>query len=134
MSVIEVDPRVQAAFDERVAAARRANAEVAGTLQASRERLAAEAREREERFAAERARMREKSQRLVAEAEKPQRPQWERPQSSGELAFGPEEDDAPPPPAAAPTPVYAPPPARPAPRRPAPVDDDEDFGTQSWLT
>lgn len=37
----------------------------------------------------------------------------------------------PPPPA---TPPPPPPAARPAPRRPAPVDDDEDFGSQSWLT
>ena len=36
---------------------------------------------------------------------------------------------------AAPVPPPPPPPAvRPAPRRPAPVDDDEDFGGQSWLT
>ncbi|MBB5954901.1 hypothetical protein FHS29_001471 [Saccharothrix tamanrassetensis] len=74
---------------------------------------------------------------------------------SGEFRFGTEDDEPtyetaapgtgwvagppatpvtpPPPPPVAPPPP-PPPPVRPAPRRPAPVDDDDDFGSQSWLT
>ncbi|MCE7000035.1 hypothetical protein LZG04_35250 [Saccharothrix sp. S26] len=68
---------------------------------------------------------------------------------SGEYKFGAEDDDPTyetppplptswtpiPPPVQPPTAPPPPPPApRPTPRRPAPVDDDDDFGGQSWLT
>jgi hypothetical protein len=73
---------------------------------------------------------------------------------SGEYRFGTEDDEpayeTPPPvntswqptpplppvqpPPAVPPPPPPLPPVRPAPRRPAPTDDDDDFGSQSWLT
>ncbi|GAA3841807.1 hypothetical protein GCM10022243_05270 [Saccharothrix violaceirubra] len=140
MSVIEVDPAVKAAFDERLEAARRANAQVTGALQADRERLAAEAREREARLVADRERLREKAEKVVAEGDKAsqRQSQWAPAQQrDGELAFGPEEeDDVPPAPAPAPAPVSAGvplPPATPR-RRSAPVEDDDDLSGQSWLT
>ena len=143
MGVIEVDPKVQAAFDERIAAARRANAEVAGALDADRERLAAEAREREARAAADRDRLRDQAEQVAAKGDKQQRqPQWSPgPQrGAGEMAFGPEDDDeAAPPPPPRPTPppvVHQPPPPPPVSRhrRAAPVEEDDDLSGQSWLT
>ncbi|WP_033436752.1 hypothetical protein [Saccharothrix sp. NRRL B-16314] len=148
MTVIVVDPKVQQAFAEQTERFRRANAEVTGVLRESQARLAAEAKERDERLAAERAKLQEKAQQLAAAGSQPARkPQWERgPQSSGELALGPEDDE----PDTAPAPVApqsfqaAPPPQLPTPlpppppvvqrRRPSPVDDDDDLSGQSWLT
>lgn len=148
MTVIVVDPKVQQAFAEQTERFRRANAEVTGALRESQARLAAEARERDERLAAERAQLQEKAQQLAAAGAQPARkPQWERgPQSSGELALGPEDDEpdtapAPVAPPSYPTPPQAqvptsPPPPPPAVqrRRPSPVDDDDDLSGQSWLT
>jgi sRNA-binding protein len=142
VGVIVVDPKVQAAFEEQTARSRQANAEVTGALRESQARLAAQAKERDERLAAERAELKEKAQQLAAaSSQQPRKPQWERgPQSSGELALGPEDDE--PDTGAIPVahaPAYAPPPPAPLPpvtqhRRASPVDDDDDdLSGQSWL-
>jgi hypothetical protein len=140
VGVIVVDPKVQQAFAEQTERFRRANAEVTGVLRESQARLAAEAKERDERLAAERAKLQEKAQQLAAAGTQPARkPQWERgPQSSGELALGPEDDE--PETAAIPVASPLPPPPQPPPppvvqrRRHSSADDDDDLSGQSWLT
>ena len=140
----EVDPRIQTMFDDNLAQSRRATAEVTAELKADQERLAAEAKAREEKHQRDLAAARESAENLAKQGEKqqPRKPQWERPdRGAGEMAFGPEDDDGgyspqrfvpPPPPVAPPPPVTPPPPARS--RRPAPVDDDDDLSGQTWLS
>ena len=141
----EVDPRVQALFDENIARTRRATAEVSAELKASQDKVAADIAAREEKHKQDVAAAQKSAEDIVKQGEKqqPRKPQWERPErGAGELAFGPEDDDggyAPqgftPPPVpqpVAPPPVAPPPPARP--RRPAPVDDDDDLSGQTWLS
>jgi hypothetical protein len=134
----EVDPRVQALFDDNLARTRRATAEVAAELKADQDRLAAEARAREERHQRDLAAARESAENIVKQGDRqPRKPQWERPErSAGELAFGPEDDDGyvPPSPVPPPPPVTSPPPPPVRPRRPAPVDDDDDLSGQTWLS
>ncbi|ANZ37638.1 hypothetical protein BBK82_17845 [Lentzea guizhouensis] len=147
----DVDPKIQALFDENIAKTRRATAEVTATLQADQDRLAAEARAREEKHQRDLATARESAENLAKQGDKPQRkPQWEqRDRSAGELAFGPEDDEgyaqpastqAPPPAQFTPPPPpqqFTPPPPPPPParsRRPARVDDDDDdLSGQTWL-
>lgn len=145
MSVIgEVDPKIQAMFDENIARTRRATTEITADLKADQDRLAAEAKAREEKHQRDIAAARESAENLGKQGDKPQRkPQWEqRDRSAGELAFGPEDDDGgySPAPAAAPQPppplpVAPPPPPPPMrSRRPARVDDDDDdLSGQTWL-
>ncbi len=140
----EVDPRIQAMFDDNLAQSRRAAGEVTAELKADQERLAAEAKSREEKHQRDLAEARESAENVAKQGEKqqPRKPQWERPErGAGELAFGPEDDDGgysaqapvpPPPPVAPPPPVTPPPPARS--RRRAPVDDDDDLSGQTWLS
>ncbi len=136
----QVDPRIQAMFDENLAQARSANAQVTATLKADQERLAAEAKAAEEKHQKDLA-----DRRTAAETvgqQQPRKPQWEqRDRSAGELAFGPEDDDGGggfTPPVSAPPPLPPAPAAPPPPpmrsRRPAPVDDDDDdLSGQTWL-
>lgn len=139
----EVDPKIQALFDDNLAQSRRATAEVTAELKADQDRLAAEAKAREEKHQRALAEARESAENVAKQGEKqqPRKPQWERPdRGAGELAFGPEDDDGgysppafvPPPPVAPPPPVTPPPPVRS--RRPAPVDDDDDLSGQTWLS
>jgi hypothetical protein len=141
----EVDPKIQALFDENLAQSRRATAEVTAELKADQDRLAAEAKAREEKHQRALADARESAENVAKQGDKqpPRKPQWERPErGAGELAFGPEDDDGgysrpapvpPPPPVAPPPPVTPPPPVRS--RRPAPVDDDDDdLSGQTWLS
>jgi hypothetical protein len=141
----EVDPRIQALFDDNLAQSRRAAAEVTAELKADQERLAAEARAREEKHQRDLSEARESAENVAKQGEKqqPRKPQWERPdRGAGEMAFGPEDDDGysaqapvppPPPPAFTPPPSFTPPPPS-RPRRPAPVDDDDDLSGQTWLS
>ena len=141
----EVDPRVQALFDENIAKTRRATAEVSAELKASQDKVAADIAAREEKHKQDVAAAQKSAEDIVKQGEKqqPRKPQWERPErGAGELAFGPEDDDGgytpqgftppPVPQPVAPPPVAPPPPARP--RRPAPVDDDDDLSGQTWLS
>ncbi len=139
----EVDPRIQAMFDDNLAQSRRAAGEVTAELKADQERLAAEAKSREDKHQRDLSEARESAENVAKQGDKQQRkPQWERPErGAGELAFGPEDDDGgypaqapvpPPPPVAPPPPVTPPPPARS--RRRAPVDDDDDLSGQTWLS
>lgn len=139
-----VDPKIQALFDENIARTRRANSEITADLKADQDRLAAEAKAREEKHQRDIAAASAAAENIAKQGEKPQRkPQWEqRDRSAGELAFGPEDDDGGyvPPPVQAPQPP-PPPPVAPQPppppmrsRRPAPVDDDDDdLSGQTWL-
>ena len=142
----EVDPRIQAMFDDNLAQSRRATAEVTAELKADQDRLAAEAKAREDKHQQDLAQARESAENVAKQGEKqqPRKPQWERPdRGAGELAFGPEDDDGgypapapvpPPPPVAPPPPVMPPPPPPARSRRPAPVDDDDDLSGQTWLS
>ncbi|GLZ30471.1 hypothetical protein Lesp02_26600 [Lentzea sp. NBRC 105346] len=140
MAIIETDPRVQAMFDENTVATRRANTEVSETLKADQARLAADAKEREERFATAKAELAAEAEELGKKGAEPRKPQWEhRDRSAGEMSFGMEEEDEPvratPPPPPPVAPPVAPPVSRPAPRRPAPRDDDDDdLSGQTWLS
>ncbi|WP_053737316.1 hypothetical protein [Nocardia sp. NRRL S-836] len=142
----DVDPKIQALFDENIARSRRSNSEITADLRADQDRLAAEAKAREEKHQRDLATARDAAENIAKQGDKPQRkPQWEqRDRSAGELAFGPEDDDggyAPPPAVSAPQPpppppVVPPPPPPPArSRRPARVDDDDDdLSGQTWLS
>lgn len=146
----EVDPRIQTLFDDNLAKSRRAVAEVTAELKTDQDRLAAEAKAREEKHQRDLAAARESAENVAKQGEKqqPRKPQWERPErGAGEMAFGPEDDDggysrpasaAPPPPVVPLPPVAPPPPVSPPPpvrsRRPAPVDDDDDLSGQTWLS
>jgi hypothetical protein len=143
MSIGQVDPKIQALFDENIARSRRANSEITADLKADQARLAAEAKAREDKHQRDLAAANEAAENIAKQGDKPQRkPQWEqRDRSAGELAFGPEDDDgsyAPPPqqPQFTPPPPPPPPPVPPArSRRPAPVaDDDDDLSGQTWLS
>ncbi|WP_434452867.1 hypothetical protein [Lentzea sp. E54] len=140
----DVDPRVQALYDDNLARTRRATTEVSAELKAGQDRVAAAVEAREEKHKSDLAAARDSAETLGKQGEKaqPRKPQWERPErGTGELAFGPEDDDGgyrppvsapPPPPPVAPPVAPPPPPARP--RRPAPVDDDDDLSGQTWLS
>ncbi|MET9228753.1 hypothetical protein [Lentzea sp. NPDC003310] len=145
----EVDPRVQALYDDNLAKTRRATAEVSAELKAGQDRVAADIAAREEKQQRDQTAAREAAENIVKQGEKqqPRKPQWDRPdRGTGEMAFGPEDDDGgyvPPPqqhqqaPAAVPPPPPPPPVAPPPPvhrRRPAPVDDDDDLSGQTWLS
>src|SRR5690349_19914368 len=136
----EVDPRVQALFDENIARTRRATAEVSAELKASQDKVAADIAAREEKHKQDVAAAQQSAENIVKQGEKqqPRKPQWERPErGAGELAFGPEDDDGggytpqgftpPPVPQPVAPPPVAPPPPPVRPRRPAPVDDDDDL-------
>lgn len=141
----EVDPRVQALFDDNLARTRRSTAEVSAELRANQEKVAADIEAREAKQKRDQAEARESAENITKQGERqqPRKPQWDRPdRGTGELAFGPEDDDgggyvpqqqapvaAPPPP---PPPVAPPPPVHR--RRPAPVDDDDDLSGQTWLS
>ncbi|SDJ71532.1 hypothetical protein SAMN04488074_10321 [Lentzea albidocapillata subsp. violacea] len=141
----EVDPRVQALYDDNLAKTRRATAEVSAELKAGQDKVAADIAAREDKHKRDLTEARESAENLVKQGEKqqPRKPQWERPErGTGEMAFGPEDDDGyapapqaatPPPPPVAPAPV-APPPPPARPRRAAPVDDDDDLSGQTWLS
>lgn len=145
MSTIgQVDPRIQAMFDENLAKTRSANSEVTAKLKADQDRLAAQAKALEEKHQRDIDAARQAAENVGKQAERqPRKPQWEqRDRSAGELAFGPEDDDngyaaqasSPPQPPAPVTPPPPPPlpPARS--RRPAPVDDDDDdLSGTTWL-
>lgn len=146
MSMVgEVDPKIQAMFDENLAKTRSANAEVTANLKADQDRLAAEAKAREEKHQRDVADAQKSAENIGKQGDRQQRkPQWEqRDRSAGELAFGPEDDDdgyapqtssppRPPAPVAPPPPMPPPPPARS--RRSAPVDDDDDdLSGATWL-
>ncbi|MFD4644073.1 hypothetical protein ACFWN2_42660 [Lentzea sp. NPDC058436] len=143
----EVDPRVQALFDENLAKTHRATAEVSAELKANQDRVAADVAAREDKQQRDLSAAREAAENIVKQGEKqqPRKPQWERPErGAGEMAFGPEDDDGgyapqtsapqavapplppPPPPVVPPPPVHR--------RRPAPVDDDDDLSGQTWLS
>lgn len=141
----EVDPRIQVLFDDNLAQTRRATAEVTAEFKADQDRLAAEAKAREEKHQRDLAEARDSAEKVAKQGDKqpPRKPQWERPErGAGEMAFGPEDDDggySPPAHVPQPPPVTPPPPvAPPAPvrsRRPAPVDDDDDdLSGQTWLS
>ncbi|HEX8867540.1 MAG TPA: hypothetical protein VF821_17920 [Lentzea sp.] len=141
----QVDPRIQALFDENLARTRSANAEVTAKLKADQERLAAEAKAREEKHKKDVAASVASAQDVAKHGDPQQRkPQWaQRDRSAGEMAFGPEDDDGggyTPAPVAAPQPPPPPPPVAPPPppmrsRRPARVDDDDDdLSGQTWLS
>jgi hypothetical protein len=144
MSIVgQVDPKIQALFDENLAATRSANAEVAAKLKADQDRLAAEAKAREEQHQKDVAASLASAKDVARHGDTQQRkPQWEqRDRSAGELAFGPEDDDGgySPAPVSAPLPPPPPPVAPPPPpmraRRPARVDDDDDdLSGQTWLS
>ncbi|WP_439661867.1 hypothetical protein ACSHWB_10390 [Lentzea sp. HUAS TT2] len=136
----EVDPRVQALFDDNLARTRRATAEVSAELKAGQDKVAADIEAREEKHKRDLAAAQASAENLGKQGEPPRKPQWERPdRGTGEMAFGPEDDDggyapqasAPPPPPVQPV---APPPPPTRPRRPAPVDDDDDLSGQTWLS
>jgi hypothetical protein len=131
MAVIEIDPRVQALFDDNLAQTRRANEEASSAFKAEQARIATEVERIDEKFAKERAELKEKAAELLAAAQGERRKQqWDRgDKPSGELAFGVDDDDL--------APQHAVPPGVPA--APLPPfrrdeDDDEDFGSQTWLT
>lgn len=144
----EVDPRVQALFDDNLARTRRSTAEVSAELRAHQDKVAADIEAREAKQKRDQAEARESAENITKQGEKQQarKPQWDRPdRGTGEMAFGPEDDDGgyaprqqapvaapvpppppPPPPVAPPSPVHR--------RRPAPVDDDDDLSGQTWLS
>ncbi|WP_329788889.1 hypothetical protein V1227_31370 [Lentzea sp. DG1S-22] len=141
----DVDPRLQAQFDDNLAKTRRSTTEVSAELRAAQAKLAADIAAREDKHRREVSEARESAENISKQGEKPQqrKPQWERPErGAGEMAFGPEDDDGgfaprattppPPPPLPPVQPVAPPPPVRP--RRPAPVDDDDDLSGQTWLS
>ncbi|GGN27582.1 hypothetical protein GCM10011609_83030 [Lentzea pudingi] len=142
----EVDPRVQALFDDNLAKTRRSTAEVSVELRANQDKVAADIEAREAKQKRDQAEARESAENITKQGEKQQqrKPQWDRPdRGTGEMAFGPEDDDggyAPrqQAPVAAPVPPPPPPPVAPPPpvhrRRPAPVDDDDDLSGQTWLS
>lgn len=143
-TVGQVDPRIQAMFDENLAKTRSANAQITAKLKADQDRLAAEAKAREEKHQKDLADTRKSAETVAqhGDRQQPRKPQWEqRDRSAGELAFGPEDDDGgggfTPPVSAPPPPPVVPPPPPPAPvrsRRPARVDDDDDdLSGQTWL-
>jgi hypothetical protein len=137
MAAIEIDPRVQALFDDNLARTRRANEEVNSAFKVEQARITAEVERIDEKFAKERAELKEKAAELLAAAQGERRKQqWDRgDKPSGELAFGVDDDPAPQhavPPIAPAAPL---PPSRQQSRRPVRRDeDDEDFGSQTWLT
>ena len=141
----EVDPRVQALFDDNLAKTRRSTAEVSAELKANQDKVAADIEAREAKQKRDQADARESAENLTKQGERqqPRKPQWDRPdRGTGEMAFGPEDDEGgyaprqqapvapplppPPPPVAPPPPVHR--------RRPAPVDDDDDLSGQTWLS
>ncbi|WP_253770957.1 hypothetical protein [Goodfellowiella coeruleoviolacea] len=164
MSVIQVDPRVQALFDQNLAQTRRRGEEITGNLRAEQQRIAAQLRENTEKFARQREEIKGQLAQLDQQKEQPKRASnpWAKPaQGDGnELSFATEDDDpghaVPPPvshqpqtggwaaPQAAPQPGFPPQPAaappaplppRQAPPRRRPIeDDDEDMSGQSWLS
>src|SRR5687767_9684319 len=96
MSIVgEVDPRIQAMYDENIAKTRSANAEVTANLKADQDRLAAEAKAREEKHQRDVSEAHKSAENIGKQGDRQQRkPQWEqRDRSAGELAFGPEDDD-----------------------------------------
>ncbi|MET8756732.1 hypothetical protein [Lentzea sp. NPDC004782] len=143
-AVGQVDPRIQALFDENLARTRRSNAEITAKVRADQERLAAEAKAREEKHQKDLAASLASAKEVGKHGDPQQRkPQWaQRDRSAGEMAFGPEDDDAgySPAPVSAPQPPPPPPPVAPPPppmrsRRPARVDDDDDdLSGQTWLS
>ncbi|GAA2664036.1 MULTISPECIES: hypothetical protein [Actinosynnema] len=156
--MIQVDERVQAAFDEALARTRRENSRITADLAETTKRLEHESKEREARAEAERAQLRDKIDRMMtAPPQKPQPKQVDR--GAGELAFGLEDEEGDPRPSrpaqapveqqpwgGQPTPPTQPftqqtpswqqpastPPARG--RRAAPPPDDDDMSGQTWLS
>ncbi|MEU0884524.1 hypothetical protein ABZ345_38535 [Lentzea sp. NPDC005914] len=143
-TVGQVDPKIQALFDENLATTRSANAAVTAKLKAGQDRLAAEAKAREEKHQKDVAASLASAKDVARHGDQHRKPpQWQqRDRSAGEMAFGPEDDEAgySPPPVSAPAPVQPPPPPPVAPvpmrpRRPARVDDDDDdLSGQTWLS
>jgi hypothetical protein len=145
-TVGQVDPKIQALFDENLATTRSANAAVTAKLKADQDRLAAEAKAREEKHQKDLAASQSSAKDVARHGDQQRKPQWQqRDRSAGEMAFGPEDDEggyssapvsapAPPqPPPVAPPPVVPPAPMRA--RRPARVDDDDDdLSGQTWLS
>ncbi|ACU40359.1 hypothetical protein KCV87_23190 [Actinosynnema pretiosum subsp. pretiosum] len=160
--MIQVDERVQAAFDDALARTRKQNAQVTADLAATAKRLEQEAGEREARAEAERAQLREKADRLLAVPQKPQPRSVDR--GAGELAFGLEDEEGEARPSQPAQQPHAQPQAQPQPRggqqepptqpftqqppswqqpaqqppargrRAAPPPDDDDMSGQTWLS
>ncbi len=97
MSVIQVDPRVQALFDQNLAQTRRRGEEITGNLRAEQQRIAAQLRENTEKFARQREEIKGQLAQLDQQKEQPKRASnpWAKPaQGDGnELSFATEDDD-----------------------------------------
>jgi len=94
-TVGQVDPKIQALFDENLATTRSANAAVTAKLKADQDRLAAEAKAREEKHQKDVAASLASAQDVARHGDQQRKPpQWQqRDRSAGEMAFGPEDDE-----------------------------------------
>ncbi|SHE42054.1 hypothetical protein [Streptoalloteichus hindustanus] len=145
---MRVDPAIQQLFDESSADLRRRMSDLGAELEESKERHAQRTKEITERFAAEERALLDKFENAM---EKPQTPTAARHSGVGEHQFFDDDEEAarPQPQGASPAsassgPSFSVPPLspvapalpaqRPRAARPAPVDDDEDYSQDSWLS